>query len=226
MTPRLEIAARAEVLDSIRLDALVEALAADGFAVTRDILPSDLVAALGRSAILREREGAMTPAGLGRGSQRARETTIRQAEARWIDGADDAERRFLAIAEMLRVAINRRLFLGLFDFEAQQLCYPPGGIYARHVDSLAGARNRVVSLVLYLNADWCAEDGGELAIWRAGAGEEDCPVLTVLPQAGTLVLMLSEEIPHAARPARRTRRAIAGWLRVNASTSRRVDPPA
>lgn len=224
MTPGLDIAAPADVLDGARVDALVAALAADGFAVARDLVPAELVAALSRSAQLCERAGAMTLAGLGRGSARARASAIRQVEARWIEGLDDAERRFLAMAETLRVAINRRLFLGLFDFEAQQLCYPPGGFYARHVDSLAGERNRVVSLVLYLNEDWRTEHGGQLAIWRAGA--DGAPAAEVLPEAGTLVLMLSEEIPHEARPATRTRRAIAGWFRVNASSSRRADPPA
>jgi SM-20-related protein len=208
-------------LDPARIDALVETLAGDGFAIARNLLPDDLVAALRQSAELLEAAGELAPAGLGRGRGRMHAKAIRQAAARWLDGADAAERRFLAVAETLRTAINRRLFLGLFDFEAQQLCYPPGGFYARHVDSLAGEKNRVVSLVLYLNEDWSAEQGGQLAIWRPG--EDGAPACEVLPEAGTLVLMLSEEIAHEARPATRTRRAIAGWFRVNPTTSRRVD---
>jgi SM-20-related protein len=49
------------------------------------------------------------------------------------------------------------------------------------------------------------------------------PVVEVMPLSGTVVLMLSEEIPHEARMARRERRAIAGWFRINASSAQRVD---
>ncbi|MEW5963948.1 MAG: 2OG-Fe(II) oxygenase [Pseudomonadota bacterium] len=222
MTSPAAAATAEDTLDPVRIDALVESLAADGLAVACDLLPADLVAALRQSAMLHEAAGELAPAGLGRGAGRAHETAIRQADARWIDDADASERRFLAVAETLRTAINRRLFLGLFDFEAQHLSYPPGGFYARHLDSLAGTRNRVVSLVLYLNEDWREEHGGQLVIWRRN--EDGAPAAEVLPEAGTLVLFLSEEIPHEVRPATRTRRAIAGWFRVNPSTSRRVDP--
>ena len=36
--------------------------------------------------------------------------------------------------------------------------------------------------------------------------------------------MLSEEIPHQVRVAAAHRRVVAGWFRVNASTTERVDP--
>jgi SM-20-related protein len=122
----------------------------------------------------------------------------------------------------MRIAINRRLFLGLFEFEAQFLHYPAGGFYKRQIDALHGERNRIVSMIAYLNEDWTREDGGALSVWAAvGIGD---PIEDVVPLAGTIVLMLSEEIPLEARVAQRERRAIAGWFRVNPSLTRRVDP--
>lgn len=117
-----------------------------------------------------------------------------------------------------------QLFLGLFEFEAQYLVYPPGGFYARHVDSLAGARNRLVSLVLYINRNWEPAHGGELDIW-SGPDDPGPPVATVEPRAGTILLMLSEQIPHRVRTANSVRRVVAGWFRVNGSVAGRVDPP-
>jgi SM-20-related protein len=38
----------------------------------------------------------------------------------------------------MRLALNARLFLGLFDFEAGYAVYPPGGFFTRHVDSFRG----------------------------------------------------------------------------------------
>ena len=52
--------------------------------------------------------------------------------------------------------------LGLFEMEVCFAVYPPGGFYDRHLDSFAGARNRVVSLVAYLNEDWDEARGGAL----------------------------------------------------------------
>jgi len=202
------------------IDGLIAQLVERGFAIVHRFVPGELVNGLLAGALVREQSGDMKEAGVGRTGGAVVDMRIRQALASWLDGRSEAELEFLAIAEALRVALNRHLYLGLFEFEAQFLTYPPGGFYARHVDCLAGARNRVVSLVLYLNEGWSAEDGGVLAIWDP-ADEE--PAAEVLPEAGTLVLMLSEEVPHEVRPASRVRRAISGWFRVNASSSLRTD---
>ena len=211
-------------VDPRRVDELVAQLRDHGFVVAGQFVPEPLVAELLAEAESHERRREMRQAGVGRGERRTIASGERRVESRWLEGASQAERRLLAIAEALRLAINRQLYLGLFDLEAQQLHYPPGGFYARHLDSLAGARNRIVSLVLYLDAGWGEADGGELLIWRAGEAADAVPAAIVRPEAGTLVLMLSEEIPHEVRPARRSRHAVAGWFRVNASTGGRVDP--
>ena len=210
-------------LDSARLDGLIEALARDGFAVAPALFDYGLVDRLQAAAELRESSGALARAAIGREAGRNLETRVRNVEACWLDSSDAADAEFLGLAEQVRVAINRRLFLGLFEFEAQLLVYPPGGYYKRHLDSFAGARNRIVSLVAYLNREWQEGDGGELDIWRTPS-DEGAPAAKVAPRAGTIVLMLSEEIPHAVRPSLTVRRVIAGWFRVNASDSGRVDP--
>lgn len=206
-----------------RIAELVETLADQGYAVAEQFLAPELVARLVEAAQAREVAGCMSRAAIGRRASRTAESEVRKVEAAWLDGRDDAEAALIALAETLRLAINRRLFLGLFEFEAQFLTYAPGGFYRRHLDSLAGSRNRMVSMVCYLNTAWQPEHGGELDIWRR-PDDHGPAALTVAPHAGTLVLMLSEEIPHAARPAAAVRRVIAGWFRINASGSDRVDP--
>lgn len=129
---------------------------------------------------------------------------------------------FLTLMGAIRQALNRELFLGLFEFEGHFAHYPPGGFYKRHRDSFHGAANRVVSMVTYLNSDWRPGDGGELVLY----GEDEVTeIATIEPRAGTLVLFLSEEIPHEVRPASRDRNSIAGWFRLNASIDGAIDPP-
>jgi SM-20-related protein len=213
----------AENDEAAQIAGIVERLGLDGYAVCCGLLPVTLVASLVVEQRRREDCGELAEAKTGRGGAKT-PGGLRQAQSSWLTDRPDqslAERHFLAFAERLRLAINRRLLLGLFEFEAQFLHYPPGGFYRRHIDALQGERSRMVSLVAYLNEDWKPADGGALAVWAAGGAGE--PVVEVAPLAGTVVLMLSEEIPHEARAALRDRRAIAGWFRVNPSSAGRVD---
>jgi SM-20-related protein len=205
------------------IETAVEHLGTVGYSVCVDLLPPELVVSLRAEQRRREDGGELAVAKVGRGgASQAHGANLRQAQSSWLNDQSVAEQQFMAFAERLRLAINRHLMLGLFEFEAQFLHYPPGGFYRRHVDALHGERNRVVSLVAYLNEDWNSADGGALAVWAADGGDGE-PVIEVQPLAGTVVLMLAEEIPHEARVALRERRAIAGWYRVNASSAQRVD---
>ena len=120
---------------------------------------------------------------------------VGQAFMRWMEG--------------LRVSLNRDLFLGLDSFEAQYAHYPIGASYGTHVDRHRHSNARVVSAVIYLNADWPADAGGELVIYD----EHNVPRLTLAPDGGTLVLFMSDETPHEAMKATRERWSIAGWFR-------------
>lgn len=195
------------------IGAAIDRLASDGFAVLDDFVPPALVAALAARLHQLEAAEALATAGIGRDGDRAVDRRIRRAAIRWFDGRNEAERGMLDLAESLRLEINRQLFLGLFHFECHFIAYPVGGFYRRHLDSLAGSRNRIVSLATYLDPGWTAEDGGALRIWRS---REDVgpPAVDVVPLAGRAVLMLSEEIPHEVLPTNRPRHAIAGWWRV------------
>lgn len=199
---------------SARHAALVEQLALDGYAVADAIVPAPLVAALADELAGLEAAEALSIAGVGRDAALRRDSDIRRAAIRWFDGTTTAQRALLDLAEELRLVINRRLFLGLFDFECNFIAYPVGGFYGRHLDRLKGDRNRVVSFVTYLDADWRAEDGGALNLWLR-PDDEGAPAASVIPKAGRVVLMLSEEIPHEVQPAHRPRHAIAGWWRLN-----------
>jgi SM-20-related protein len=161
-------------------------------------------------------------AGIGRDLDFQLDREVRRDRIFWLDGTRPAQSAFLEQMEQLRLTLNRELFLGLFEFEGHFAHYPPGGFYRRHLDSFSGAANRIVSVVTYLNRDWHEGDGGELAIH---APDSSRIVTTIQPRAGTMVLFLSEEIPHEVLPAHTDRTSIAGWFRLNASTGNQIDPP-
>jgi SM-20-related protein len=228
--------------------SLIADLEARGWAHAPGALDPELVAALRSEAEDLEQAGDTHMGRVGRAQNETRALSIRKTRIAWLDGASPAQQRFMAGADALRIAMNRRLFLGLFEFEAHFAVYPPGGFYARHMDAFtlptasAGAftgrraeRARVVSVVAYLNADWSHADGGQLALWESAPlgkdGRPDMsqlddvpPVAELQPKGGGLVLMLSEAIPHEVRLSHATRYAIPGWFRVNTSVGGALDP--
>ncbi len=207
------------------VDKIAEALAGPGWCVLDDALPADLCAALLARATRLDREGWTEEAGIGRGQRHHTNSGIRKSAIWWLTAADPAEAAYLGLMNGLRDALNRRLFLGLFDYEAHFAVYPPGGFYARHLDALKGSRNRVVTTVAYLHPDWRQEDGGALQVWAEDAPPDAHPIAELAPRAGRLVVFLSEAIPHAVLPTHRSRIALPGWFRVNGNQPGRVDPP-
>jgi len=161
-------------------------------------------------------------AAIGRDANQHINPFIRGDRIRWIDKTHPATRDYLDWMENLRLELNRRLFLGLFDYECQYAWYPAGAFYKKHLDAFKGNTNRVLSTVLYLNPDWQPQDGGELLLYRQ---ESDVPIETVSPLYGRMIIFLSNEFPHEVAKTNKPRRSIAGWFRVNNSLGASIDPP-
>lgn len=140
--------------------------------------------------------------------------------------------------------------LEAYETELNYLCYPDTGHYKRHLDtpyrnegwvckgrtasnggSFGGARTRrVVSFILYLNRDWDAKNGGALRIFPAHergdgstASQQTGHTVDVLPEGGTLVLLMSGDVEHLVRETRCPRQCLVGWFREYESGQRVPD---
>jgi len=196
-----------------RIGEHVGGLLSCGIAVWDHFLCADEVSELLDCAQMRRARGEFRSARVGVGDNRATRRHIRGDITCWLDEPlFDVERLLLSKFERLRREINGAAFLGLFDIEAHYACYAPGTGYARHVDQLQGRTQRLISLVLYLNARWQAEDGGELRVFAADGGHRD-----IEPVAGRLVCFLTEACEHAVLPTRRDRSSICAWFRCRES---------
>ncbi|MBL4714168.1 MAG: 2OG-Fe(II) oxygenase [Alcanivorax sp.] len=208
---------------SPRCQRLIDDLVARQYAVAPNYFPAHLVRALRREAVLRDRRGEFQSAGIGRRGEHQHNARVRRDRTLWLDGSTLAQCRLLGEFEQLRLAVNRQLFMGLFDLESHFAVYDPGAFYRRHLDAFNGRNGRVLSVVVYLNDQWRSEEGGRLRVWA----DPDAihPATEVEPRAGTLVCFLSDRIPHEVLEARRQRVSVAGWFRCNNSTADRPDPP-
>ena len=160
-------------------------------------------------------------ASIGRERQQQINDFVRTDQIHWIEGNSFSQKTFLQRMEQLRVELNRRLFMGLFDYECHFAHYGQGDYYKRHLDAFKGRSNRVLSTVFYLNPGWTVDDGGELVMYRK---RQQDALLKVTPLYGTFVIFLSERFPHEVLQAKRDRYSIAGWFRVNNSLGGLIDP--
>lgn len=189
-------------------------LAGPGWSVYPDFLAPAVVTALATELDAAHERGGLRPAGVGVGEGLLLRPDIRCDRVRWLDDEprSDAQRVYFDALEALRLAINRRLYLGLFGFEGHMALYPPGSFYRKHLDQFVGVAHRKVSVILYLNRDWSRKDGGALRLYLDAAGEGE--YTDILPVGGTLVTFLSDRFHHEVLPTQRRRRSLTGWFRV------------
>ncbi|MES2661370.1 MAG: 2OG-Fe(II) oxygenase [Verrucomicrobiota bacterium] len=159
-------------------------------------------------------KGHFRRAGVGRGQGLVIREEIRRDQVMWLDpgGLSVEQLMYLATLETLRLAMNRRFFLGLFEFEGHFAIYPEGAFYKAHLDRHSGTSDRIVTVILYLNPDWQPGDGGELKLWTT-TGDRDGAFTLIEPRMGTLVCFMAGDFWHEVLPAKKTRMSITGWFR-------------
>ena len=158
-----------------------------------------------------ERSAQFKRAGVGQGLELQILDQVRTDEIDWFDPLDlNAIQTLLwARFETLKDQINEHFFLGLWSFEGHYSKYKKDGHYEKHLDRFNHDDKRTISLVLYLNPEWDAnQKGGELRIYPTGLVP-----LNILPLAGRLVCFLSAELPHEVITTKQERMSFAGWYK-------------
>lgn len=198
-------AASHAALMSRSIDSLVD----QGWAQQDGFLPTPLAQALAAECRALTEGGQLKLAAVGRGATQQLRPDIRGDRIQWLKhGQSPACDAYLAIMDGLRVALNQTLYLGLEEYESHFAHYPAGAFYQQHLDRFRDDDRRTVSVVIYLNADWQAADGGALRLHPSGKPSED-----VLPLAGRMAMFMSADLLHEVLPATRDRMSIAGWFR-------------
>lgn len=197
------------------IESTTQQLIEQGHAIVPAFFSPALMRGLRRELLWRDRQGQFTQAAIGQGGGRQQRLDIRGDRTCWLAGDSLAQRRLSIQMEALRQAVNLSLGLGLFELESHFAIYEAGAGYQRHLDTFSRDAARQLSVVIYLNDDWHAEDGGYLRLWPAADAATSLP--DVAPLMGTLACFLSAQIPHEVCVTQRTRYSIAGWFRKRSS---------
>jgi SM-20-related protein len=140
----------------------------------------------------------------------------------WLNEANSsvAQKTYLDQMELLRLALNQHLYLGLFALESHLALYQIGTGYGKHLDCFQqnniksnDQAVRKISCVLYLNQDWLEADGGHLRLYLNPSSETiDAPHLDIAPSGGRMVLFLSDTFYHEVLPTNKARMSLTGWF--------------
>jgi len=199
--------------DKAHFATVIKALSGPGWCVIPSFLPRNVWQPLAAEAKKLHAAGGFRIARVGRGDNAKVRPDIRTDRVKWIDSLEPCgeQQVYLQHVEALRLAINRKLTTGLFDFEAHYALYPPGCFYRRHLDCFADSKYRTVSCIQYLNKDWKAEDGGDLRIYLPDAKTAE-KYIDIKPLGGTAVFFFSDTFEHMVMPSRRERLSLTGWF--------------
>ncbi|WP_144156474.1 2OG-Fe(II) oxygenase [Paraburkholderia sp. BCC1885] len=188
---------------------ILDALHDHGWSEQDNFLAPDLTLSLALECATLAAAGTLAWARISQGAARSRQPEIRGDRISWLEaGQSEACDRYLAIMETLRIALNRGLFLGLEEYESHFAFYAPGDSYLQHRDQFRHDDSRTVSVVIYLNADWLPEHGGELRLHPEGLDIRD-----ISPVGSRIAVFLSADMLHEVLPATRDRLSLAGWFR-------------
>lgn len=127
----------------------------------------------------------------------------------WLDrkNENEFEIAFFDLMDRFIIYLNESCYTGITGYEFHYTLYPIGSSYKRHLDQFRNNDSRKFSMIMYLNAGWKLEDGGELRVYHENHDQDISPV------SGKAVFFRSNELEHEVLVTHKARLSITGWLK-------------
>ena len=198
-------------------ESIIADLMRKDYSVIDHFFDTQTVTLLRDSLLNHFEEDRFKKAGIGNKTNQLVAAGIRGDYILWIDERIQTQIELVFFRQIHQFIeyLDSSCFLGILHHEFHYALYPPGTGYKRHLDTFQNDDKRKLSIVFYLNEpDWKASDGGALSMYinKKNGSEE---VITILPEAGRMVIFESQKIPHEVLLAQRNRLSITGWLKTN-----------
>ncbi len=192
-------------------DCLIDSFIEDKVGVTEGFLSASLSAHLKDNLIALFENKKLVNAGVGNDVLVNQDKLIRSDVIYWLDRKHDNqyENDFFDLMNRFVAYLNRTCYTGITGYEFHYTLYEPGTFYKKHIDQFRHNGSRQYSMIMYLNAGWKIEDGGELRIYHADE-EQNIP-----PNSGKSVFFKSSDLAHEVLLTNKQRMSITGWLKIN-----------
>ncbi|NTE05755.1 2OG-Fe(II) oxygenase [Agrobacterium tumefaciens] len=194
-------------------DCLIDSYIEDKVGITKDFLSLVLAANLKDNLLKLFKDQQLLSAGIGNNLLVSQDKLIRSDVIYWLDRAHNNpyENDFFDLMDKFVLYLNQTCYTGITGYEFHYTLYEPGTFYAKHIDQFQNNGSRQYSMIMYLNADWKTEDGGELCIYQ------DETLQNISPDSGKSVFFRSSDLLHEVLVTHKRRMSITGWLKINLS---------
>ena len=191
-------------------NCLIDSYLADHVGISENFLGVALAAHLKANLHHLYADDRMLNAGIGNNTQLQQNQLIRSDKIYWLDPAhhDPHEDAFFVLMDQFVLFLNQSCYTGITGYEFHYALYEKGSFYKRHLDQFKSNKSRAFSVIMYLNVDWKALDGGELCIYHPDHTQ------TIAPEDGKCVFFKSDELEHEVLVTQVPRLSITGWLKV------------
>ena len=190
-------------------DTLIDSFIADKVGIADGFLTTSLAKHLKENLVKLYADQLMIAAGTGNEKVINHDKLIRSDVIYWLDRSHNNlyENDFFDLMDGFVAYLNRTCYTGITGYEFHYTLYEPGTFYKKHIDQFQHNGSRQYSMIMYLNACWKKEDGGELRIYHP---EEE---QNISPNSGKSVFFKSSDLAHEVLITNKQRMSITGWLR-------------
>jgi len=195
----------------ITYNCLIDSFISDQVGIADHFLSDKLAAALKQNLLSLLLQKQLFSAGTGNGNAAVNNQLVRGDSIYWLDRKHDTpcENDFFDLMDAFVSYLNKTCYTGITGYEFHYTLYEKGTFYKKHLDQFQNNDSRKFSMIMYLNADWEAADGGELRIHHVNHQQN------INPENGRTVFFKSNELVHEVLCTQKQRMSITGWLKVN-----------
>ncbi len=190
-------------------NTLIDSYINDKVGITEHFLNESLAVHLKENLTGLFAQNKMQHAGTGNHATVNHDKLIRGDSIHWLDRAhnDVHENSFFRLMDRFVKYLNENCYTGISSYEFHYTLYTPGTFYKKHIDRFQNNDSRKFSMIMYLNTEWAAEDGGELCI------HHESGLQNISPLNGKAIFFKSNELEHEVLITQKNRMSITGWLK-------------
>ncbi|MES2456757.1 MAG: 2OG-Fe(II) oxygenase [Bacteroidota bacterium] len=191
-------------------DELIDSFIADKVGLSDRFLSEGLSANLKANLLGYYQREQLFSAGTGNKVQVTQDQLYRSDKIFWLDPLHENvhENEFFSLMDKFISYLNETCYTGITGYEFHYTLYETGSFYKKHIDQFRNDDSRKYSMVMYLNEDWLAADGGELCIHHSESQRQH-----ISPDSGKSVFFKSNELEHEVLVTNKPRMSITGWLK-------------
>jgi SM-20-related protein len=192
-------------------NCLIDSYINNKVGIADHFLSDTLAADLKQNLISLFQQNQLLSAGIGNDRIVVNNQLVRGDSIYWLDRRHDTpcENVFFDLMDNFVTYLNQTCYTGITGYEFHYTLYQKGSFYKKHLDQFQNNDSRKYSMIMYLNTDWQAADGGELCI------HQNNTLQNISPENGRTVFFKSNELLHEVLCTQKSRMSITGWLKVD-----------